>query len=579
MRVAEQKAPSAPIVAPVHARWRILKAYFVTLLVLSSYLWVRIKGRYRLRPPTAAAFGPAMEAVHRRNARRIYRAIVELQGLYIKVGQLFSIMTNVLPEAFRTELAALQDQVPPRAYAAIEQRFRDEFAGRSPDQIFEHFERQPVASASIGQVHLARLPGGHQVAVKVQYPDIEQIVRADLVALRRIFSLLHRFVPHHGLDSVYEEIREMVLQELDFTAEARNVEAIAANFPARDQVRFPRVIRELTTSRILTTEYIEGVKVNDLHGLARLGVDRKQLARMVIDTYCQQIFHHGLYHADPHPGNILVSPGPTLHFLDFGAVAELSPRNREALVALVQGAINRDTNKIVGALRDMGFLAHHADPKVYDQVVEYFHERLHRELKFESLNLKDLRFDPDELFKNLADLRQMDISLADLTDTFRVPKEWIMLERTILLVMGLCTELDPELNPMQIIRPYVEDFVLGRDRDWSRFMLDTTRDIALSVISLPAEIRKLTSRASQGELEIAVAGQAQTTRVYYALGHQLIYTALIIAAGVGALHFYERQLERPLTIALGTGGFFALALLRSMWTTRRLLNRRSRRGR
>jgi hypothetical protein len=225
----------------------------------------------------------------------------------------------------------------------------------------------------------------------------------------------------------------------------------------------------------------------------------------------------------------------------------------------------------------MGFLAHNADPKVYDQVVEYFHDRLHGQLKIESLNLKDLRFDPQEMFTNLSDLKEMDISLADLTDTFRVPKEWIMLERTILLVMGLCTELDPDLNPMEVIRPYVEAFVLGDEGDWSRFMLDTSRDIALSLISLPAEIRKFTGRAMAGEIEISIANQGDTTRLYYALGHQVIYTALLITSGFSALHFHDHGDQRPMIVALGAGAFFALALLRSMWSGRRLLKQRRRR--
>ena len=572
MRVAEHSSqPPARPGPPVRPPWRILKAYLVTLVVLSSYLWLRFRTRRRVQTPEGK-----LDRIHRRNAQRIFRAIIELQGLYIKVGQLFSIMTNFLPEAFRSELSALQDQVPPRSYDAIERRVRDEFDGRGPDELFETFERAPLASASIGQVHLATLPGGHRVAVKVQYPDIERIVRADLVALRRIFNVLHRFIPYQGLDAVYREIREMVLQELDFVAEAKNGEAIAENFPDRTDVRFPRVIRELTSARVLTTEYVDGVKVNDLRGLERLSVDRRQLAKMVIETYCEQIFHHGVYHADPHPGNILVSAGPTIHFLDFGAVAELSQKNREGLISLVQGAINRDTSKIIGAMRDMGFLAHHADPKVYDGVVEYFHERLHSEVKLESLNLKDLKFDPEEVFTNLADLRQMNISLADLTDTFRVPKEWIMLERTILLLMGLCTELDPDLNPMDVIRPHVEAFVLGEEGDWSRFMLDTSRDVALSLVSLPADIRKFTSRAVQGDLEIRIAGRASSERLYYHLGQQMIYTALTIASGAAALHFEQRAMEKPFVAALSAGSVFGLLLLRSLWAGRRALRRRSR---
>ena len=552
--------------------WRILKAYRAALVVMVSYLWLKLRvGR---RSPEL--FRGMVERAHRKNARRIYRAIVDLQGLYIKVGQLFSSMTNFLPAAFREELEALQDRVPPRAYEAIERRFRDEFGDRTPDDIFTSFDRQPIASASIGQVHVATLRDGRRVAVKVQHPDIERVVRADLTALRRIFALLHRMIPHHGLDVVYSEIRTMVLQELDFRAEADNAIRIAKNFSSRSDVKLPEVISELSSQHVLTTEFVDGVKINDEIGLQKLGIDRRALARQVIETYCQQIFVHGIYHADPHPGNLLISAGPTLHFLDFGAVAELSQRNREALISIIQGAIRRDTSRIVSALREMGFLAHSADPRVYDRVVEYFHTRLHAQFSVDSFNLKDLKFDPRGLIENLSDLRRLDISMGDLTDTFRVPKEWIMLERTLLLLVGVCTELDPDLNPLEIIQPHVEAFVLGDDGDWSKLVLDTSREVVLSLISLPADIRKFTTRALQGELEVKLANQLQTNRLYYALGHQLIYTALAITSGVVALHFHEMGADLPLRISLASACTFLVLLGRSMWNARRWVRRRGR---
>jgi ubiquinone biosynthesis protein len=570
VRVVENKSPAPALASsPTRPPWRILKAYFVTFVVLASYLWLRLQARFR----AASSVEERLEQVNVRNARRIHRAILELQGLYIKVGQLFSIMTNFLPDTFRTELEGLQDQVPPRAYNAIERRFREEFDGRGPKELFETFDETPVASASIGQVHLARLPGGHRVAVKVQYPDIDRVVRSDLHALRRIFAVIERFIPYQGLDAVWNEIRSIILQELDFLAEGRNVDTIAKNFDGHAQVGFPNVVWELSTTRVLTTEYVEGVKVNDLRGLERLQVNRTELARLVIETYCQQIFHHGIYHADPHPGNILVRNGPAITFVDFGAVAVVSDNMRRGMVTLLQGAINRDTNKLVEALREMGFIAHRADPKVYERVVDYFHSRFQEEVKLESFSLRDIKFDPQKGLENLADLRRMDISLRDITSTFHVPKEWIMLERTILLLMGLCTELDPELNPMDVIRPHVEEFVLGKDGDWSKFMLDTARDITLATLALPPEIKKFTSHAIQGDLEIGLAGSKDRARLFYSLGHQAIYTALAIACysfavrheALGQVYYH-----RGFAIAAGVCG---LLLLRSFWRTHRWLKR------
>src|ERR1700690_156638 len=195
---------------------------------------------------------------HRRNARRIEAAILRLRGLFIKVGQLISIMANVLPDAFREELQRLQDQVPPRPYRDIEARLREEFGGRPPPEVVVEFSTEPVASASIGQVHRARLPSGEEVAVKVQYPDIEEIVRIDLRVLQRIFGILRWFMPDYGFETIYREIREMVLAELDYRLEASAIERIAGNFAARKtpaaHVRFPRVMAGFSTARVLTTE-------------------------------------------------------------------------------------------------------------------------------------------------------------------------------------------------------------------------------------------------------------------------------------------------------------------------------------
>jgi ubiquinone biosynthesis protein len=574
MRVAEQtEQPLELMGRPTRSPWRSLKAYLVTFVVLSSYLWIRFLSRFR----SASAIEAHIENANLKNARRIYRAIGELQGLFIKVGQLISIMTNFLPEVFRTELEGLQDKVPPRSYDAIERRFREEFDGRSPKELFAEFNETPIASASIGQVHMARLPGGHHVAVKVQYPDIARIVRSDLRALRRIFSLIERFIPYQGLDMVYQEIRSIILAELDFTREARNVEEIATNFQGQSDVDFPKVIWELSTRAVLTTEYIDGVKVNDLRGLEKLNIDRTRLARLVIETYCQQIFHHGVYHADPHPGNILVRGGPSIAFVDFGAVAQVSEGMRRGILTLLQGAINRDTSKIVDSLREMGFIAHRSDPKVYERVVDYFHGRFQEEVKLESFSLQDIKFDPQQGLENLADLRRMDISLRDISSTFHVPKEWIMLERTILLLMGLCTELDPDLNPMDVIRPHVEEFVLGKDGDWSKFMLDTARDITLSTLALPPEIKKFTSHALRGDIEIQVAGIKDQGRLFYSLGQQLIYTALTIASFSFGMVFEGRGFEQRATWLMAASGCFCLLLLHSIWSTRRWLKRHLRR--
>jgi ubiquinone biosynthesis protein len=560
---------------PPTRAWRFLKAYWVTFSVIASYLWVRLQLRFRA--PAAAV--RVLRKTHIRNARRVQRAMLSLQGLFIKIGQLISIMTNFLPEEFRRELEGLQDHVPPRPYGDVEKRFRDEFSDRTPEDLFVEFERRPIASASIGQVHVARLQGGAQVAVKVQYPDIEEIVRSDLKTLRRIIGIVQWFFPYiDGLEAVYAEIKSMILEELDFTAEAANINRIADNFAGRDDVAFPQVVAELSTHRVLTTRFEDGVKIGDLNALDARGYDRKRLARQVVELYCQQIFTDGVYHADPHPGNLLVREGPTgtlqVVFLDFGAVAEVSEQMRRGIVDLIQGGLAADTTRIVHAMRDMGFVARGADDRTFEKIIEFFHQRFQDQVKLDSFNLKDIRFDPEKGLEDLADLRRMDISLRELTSSFHVPKEWILLERTLLLLMGLCTALDPTMNPMTVIKPYLEKFVLGDEGDWSSFVVDTTKELAMTVFSLPSELRKFINVARSGGLSVTFQNLDRASRMIYRLGQQAIVAAIGIAAASLAVVFEGRQELERANYAWWTVKVAGALLAWSWWTGRQKLRRR-----
>ncbi len=581
-QLAENKAPrvavrddgdDAPHTYPPQGAMRVLIAYYTTFRIVLSYVAMRWRTRYRSTQSSEAMW----QRAHLENARRIERAISRLQGLFLKVGQLISIMTNFLPDEFRRELEGLQDQVPPRPYADVDKRIREEL-GRAPGEIFAEFQERPVASASIGQVHRARLRTGEEVAVKVQYPDVEDLVASDLKVLRFIFRVLNYFAPYHGFDGVYREIKQMVLAELDFRGEADNMERIAACFVGRTDVAFPTVHRELSTSRVLTTSWVEGVKISDRQRLGQLGVDRTDLAKAVVSAYCKQIFTDGVYHADPHPGNLLIRKQAlgevTIVFIDFGAVAEVSPKMRRGIGDLIQGAVTRDTTRVVNAMKSMGFISRNADSAIFDKVVDFFHERLHEEVKFDSFSLKDVKFDPQKSLQNLADLRRMDVSFRDLMEHFHVPKEWIMLERTVLLLLGLCTELDPTLNPMSVIRPYLEEFVLGKEKDWQSFALDSTKDVAATVFGLPAELKRFLTRAQRGELEVKVRSVDDHARVIYALGHQIIFTALTITSAAFGMIFDGRNRLYEAKLAFGFAGFAGLCLMGSLLAGRNRFRRR-----
>ena len=512
--------------------WRFVRAYQTTFQVIFSYLWLVWKAKLLGQPYRDANIASA----HRRNAKRVYETILQLQGLFIKVGQALSIMANFLPEAFRAELEGLQDQVPPRPFAEIAGRLDEELGGRGH---FTRFEETPIASASLGQVHEAWTREGHHVAVKVQHQDIDQTVRLDLRTIRRIMGIIQWFVPVQGLDSYYHQIKELLERELDFGLEADNIERISKHFVDDPRVVFPTPIRSLSTKRVITTTFIEGKKLSDLAGLEAMGIDKKELAARLVRVYCQMIFVDGIYHADPHPGNILVDKDGNIVLLDFGAVAELSTDTREGIPEFIEGVLRRDTDRLIRALRKMGFLSTTSDEVVGEKIIEYFHRRFQEEVKLESFNLKDIKIDPQRGFESLLDLRKMNVGLKELSGAFTIPRDMVLLERTLLLVYGSCANLDPELKPITIIQPYLQDFVLG-NRDWQKVAMETVRDMALGAITLPDDLRKYLVRATRGEMEVRVRGLQEGAATVYTIGRQLIYTMIGLATGAAALWLHGR---------------------------------------
>jgi ubiquinone biosynthesis protein len=542
--------------------YRFIRAYVTTFQVIFAYVALGIGHRIF----GASWYDERIAAAHRRNAVRVERTIVKLQGLFIKVGQLLSIMANFLPEQFRTGLEGLQDQVPPRPFSDIEQRILTDL-GRPVDQIFGRFERRPLASASLGQVHEAFLKDGTRVAVKVQHRDIDEVTRLDLKTIRRIMAIVQIFLPVRGLDAYYHQIRQMIAEELDFLREAKNIERLSQNFVSDEKVVFPRVIPELSTRHVLTSTFVEGFKVGDTASIDAAGIDRKELARKIVRTYCQMIFIDGLYHADPHPGNMLARTDGSLVLLDFGAVAELSPSMREGIPEFLEGVIRRDTNRLIKALKKMGFLARGEDGEVSEKVIEYFHRRFQEEVRLDSFNLKDIKIDPLKSFENLLDLRRMNIGLRELSGAFHIPRDWVLLERTLLLLTGVCTQLDPEMSPMEVVSPYLTEFVLG-ERDWTQIALEAAKDLAFQAVTLPEDLRKYLTRATRGELEVKVKGLSDGARLVYAAVRQAIYAGAAMVTAIGALVLHLHKDDQFAVYCFAGTGFFTLLFLLSAFFTK-----------
>ncbi len=555
---------------------RLFYVYRVMAQVVLSYAWLAVR-----RHLHGQAYAERLvERAHRRNARRVLAAIVALQGLFIKVGQLISVMANLLPDAFRKELETLQDSVPPRPFSEVEVRLREELGGRAPQEVFAEFDPNPVASASIGQVHVARLRSGEKVAVKIQYPGIEAIVATDLRALRRIMKVVGRLLPDWGWNAIHAEVQKMVLAELDYRQEAEAMAEIAKNFAGRSDVVIPRVIAEYSTARVLTTEWMDGIKVADITGIEAAGIDRNQAGRLCIEAYCKQIFVDGVYHADPHPGTLLLVPRgkgpPTLVFLDFGATARISPGMRKGIVSFLQGAVTRDVGRIVTAMKEMGFISRHADHEVFDRVIQHFYEHFRSHMRFQQFSTGTISagLDLRGQIATLLDLRQLDVSLADLRDAFHVPREWVLLERTLLLLLGVCTTLAPELNPAEVIQPYVDRFILGERKEWSETVLETAREAALVAFALPSELGRFLNLATRGDIEVRIQNLANSAEAIYALGHQLLWAALGAVAFCLSVVYEGRAQSLQQTFALAASGVFFLLLVGSLYRGRRVRKRK-----
>jgi predicted unusual protein kinase regulating ubiquinone biosynthesis (AarF/ABC1/UbiB family) len=294
-------------------------------------------------------------------------------------------------------------------------------------------------------------------------------------------------------------LESVILEELDFAAEARNIRQVAQNFDGYDGVSFPDVIPERSTERVLTTTYVEGVKVTDLEGLRKHSVDRRDLAERVVHAYAQMIFVDGFYHADPHPGNVIVRPNGEIVFIDFGAVARLSPDMKEGIPQLLMGIIMRDRERIGAAFRQMGIVAQEGHQHTLDELVDHLQKYFFDELSKESWSLSEvnMRSIIETKMQALPDFLQRGMSVRDLTETFQVPRDWILLERTSLLLLGLCTHLDPAMNPFKVLRPYLERIVFGIEDDWVAVIANVFTDAVAGVVEVFQEIDRFVTKAAK----------------------------------------------------------------------------------
>jgi len=345
---------------------------------------VRVYGGYKLISVRERWKGkdwgePRRDAHHWWSARRFYEAAVRNQGLLIKTGQFLGTRPDVLPEAYVEVLSKLQDEVPPEPFEAIRHQVERELQ-KPLEDLFTEFSPEPVASASLAQVHRAVLKDGRVAAVKVQYPGIEHIVDIDLSNLTFFIGVLNRLDRSMDYRFVAQEMRKNIPMELDFINEGRNAERIAASFADVEDIVVPEIYWEHTTRRVLTMEYIDGVKVTDYEGMRRIGVDPSDIAKILVYAFAEMIVNHGFFHADPHPGNLMAMTGPKLVLLDFGQAKELPPHFQEVLVRFTRAILSQDDKRMGVAMRDLGFRTKRDDAEGYEKLGDAYVGRIAKQM-------------------------------------------------------------------------------------------------------------------------------------------------------------------------------------------------------
>jgi ubiquinone biosynthesis protein len=421
---------------------RSLRALILFWTIILSYAWEWMLARV-LPAPRARR---RLERAHLRNARRLSTGFARLRGVFIKMGQVLSVVGTFLPAAFGEALETLQDQVPARPFSEIEGRLREAF-GDDPLSRFGSFEREPLAAASLAQVHRATTRDGRAIAVKVLYPGIEALIRRDLAVLRSLLPVIKWVTKVGRVERVFEELSAMLARETDYSHERANMARIREIFRGRSDVIVPEVVAELTSGGVLSMTFEPGLKINDLDAERAQGIDADAVARLLVECYFTMLLDHRVFHADPHPGNFLVRPGPTLVILDYGAVEDLTPALSAGMKVVILGAITKNDDQILAGLEQMGFVAAGGDRELLKQVGREYLQVLG------SVKIDDFSRLDRQTVEKLSGYQQVRGRLREVMKSVEYPEGYFYVERTLALLFGLVAQLSPKLGLPGLVMP------------------------------------------------------------------------------------------------------------------------------
>ncbi len=446
---------------------RLVRAQLIFGVIFASYMLqlglLKVFRRWHRDPETGAeeADVPAwltrrQERVDEKNSKRMLEGMLRLRGVYIKLGQVLSIMGGFLPPVYIKRLETLQDAVPPHPFDEIEQAFVDSL-GAKPEAFFESMDPEPVAAASLGQVHVAYMDDGRKVAVKVLYPGIRDIVRTDMRVIREMVRVYKWFVPVQNIEAVHSSLVDLLRRETDYVHEASCMRRMSANFADDDHILFPEVIDEVSTRDVLTMTFMEGIKITRLDEIRARGVDLHKLAERLVKSFYKQVFVDRFFHADPHPGNFLVqavegSDDAKLVVLDFGAISEVDDRTVFGMVDVLRGFFEQNDALTLQGIVDMGFVAEGGDRALLEQTVKTYFQKL---LKLEARTPAALMKANSKELEALADPEVERRELRNLMRSVRYPDGWFYVERASVMMFWLAGQIAPDLDQVQVGFPYV----------------------------------------------------------------------------------------------------------------------------
>ena len=492
-------------------------------------------------------------------------AAIKLGVLMIKLGQFLSSRADLLPDEAILVLASLQDEVPPAPFEHVVSVIESE-TGKRVEDIFSMLERKCTAAASLGQVHRATLLStGETVAVKIQRPNTEQLVKMDLSTLKFVIRVINLFVDTTGfidLMSIYREFKRTTYEEIDYAAEAANSKRFKEMFKDDPTIYIPRIYDQYTTPHMLVIEWIDGIKINDYVALEALGISRLEVAKRTVSAYFYQFFVEGFFHADPHPGNIFVKKGvttedggPVIAFIDFGMVGSLTKSMKQSLKDLFISFLSRNSRSLVNALVKLGFVGPGANMVAIEQGMSMMMEQ------YFGMSLGAVR----EL--DIPEVAQ-DVERLLYGQPFQIPAQFAFTGRAISTLGGVSTGLAPEFNFVEVATPYARKF-LGLDgegigqtvQDFLNQALDTGR----TLLDLPRALEQVITKLETGQIEVKLAGDRPKDLIRFRFGRRrrgggstasgssggFAWSLMFIAALAGGIYLTTAHIMVPAWFCLG----------------------------